>query len=445
MGEGLNRIMVVEKTWYKAYVLGEELSEEEIKNVSTLLGQPTKRLDVFMDRYRQVMGKYIERRCSNVSGYDICIYVWNRRVPFRAIPVAMHATGTIILFKDDEPIKLLAYPMNKVLSYGKRPGLDPAEYGERVPIEVTRRVDGWHLTAYYDDILNRWVFATKYVLHNMFFERRRLTMEKYGEIVNPFVYVADRLAREDKIYEKLEKFKGWTFNFVLKGPEPAVTRPPYPVGEDYRSYKLYLLLARNPDGGLHTWSSSKKLVGLEAPELVEVKPLRELYSSIKDSFTERSFIAFLGRDGEENPILVELESEWYAEAMNVKYLYDAKSASILLYENKTRELIEIVDNTTIRRKIERLSKLLDDLQVNLSMVEKNKLESVASKIATFISEITGRKGLIMPDEITKNLEKRNIKRIAKKLASIILEGKSLHEDIEDDIKRIIEVIKELNS
>ena len=438
----LNRVMYVERIWYRAYVLGEDLPEEEVKEVSTILGQPTRKLDVFMDRYRQVMGKYIERRCSSVSDYDVCIYVWNRRVPFRTIPIAMHATGTIILFREDEPIKLLAYPMNKVLSYSKRPGLDPAKYGGEVPVEVTKRIDGWHLIAYYDEILGRWMFATKFVLHNMFFDKRRLTTEEYGNIVNPFVYVADKLAREEGIYDKLEKFRGWTFNFVLKGPEPAVTKPPYPIGDDYQSYKLYLLLARDPSGNLYTWSSSKKLVEIDIPELVSTKPLRVLYENIRDSLTERSYIAFLGRDGEENPILAELESEWYSEAMHVKYLYDAKSASILLYENKTEKLVEIIDDNVIREKIQKLSELLKEFQESLSLVAQDRLDETARRIASFTQKLTGRKKLVSPNEIAKNLEKGNVKRIAKKITSLVLENRSLHENVEDDIRELIKIIRE---
>ena len=83
-------------------------------------------------------------------------------------------------------------------------------------------------------MIERWVFATRYVLHNMYYVKGRLVEEPLDVIANPYVELADAKAREMGLYEAVDRYRGWTFTFVLEGPEPAITRPPYPIGADPR-------------------------------------------------------------------------------------------------------------------------------------------------------------------------------------------------------------------
>ncbi len=421
----MNSIFFVEKAMYWAIAKGEDLPEDIIRKCGELLGQPSKKIESVIARYRQVFGRYISKRCTHVSETEeVCIYTTNPRAPFKLMPVTMNATGTVILFREGEPIELLAYPIPKALSYAKSPGIPAEEYGDIIPREVSLRLDGWQLNAYYNPLLKRWIFSTRYVLHNMYFERGRLIEEPFDTIANPYVYVADKLAEEQNLYQVLDKYRGWTFTFILLGPEPAITHPPYPLGTDYRQYRLVPLMARDPTGKLYTWSETASLLESEGPPLIEPRKLRELYNTVRRSLTIRSYIAFIDRDDPENPLLAELESELYPDAMNVKYLYSAKSVAILTYEDAADRLTEIVDEN-LKPRIERLAKLLTMFEDKLrNVASRPDLPDIAKRLANLVNEITNRRTL-SADEVIKNLERGNVRRIAKKISSLVLEEQSI--------------------
>ena len=434
----VNYIYRVEEFLYRVDYEGYQPDENEIKSIGELLGQPTKKLDVVKQRIRDVFTKYIVKRCVDIDRKSICLYTLNPRTPFRPYRINMHATGTIILFEEDKPVKLLAFPMNKALSYNKSPGLDPSEYGDVIPIEVTKRVDGWQLTAYFNPLMNRWVFATRYVLHNMYFERGKLVIEDFDSIANPYVYIATKIAEEMNLFDKLRGFEEWTFTFVLEGPEPAITKPPYPLGSDYRNYRLYLLFARNPQGTLYTWTKSRDILrNLDIPPIVEKKKLSELYEEIRRDLTTRSYIAYIDTEDPVNPLLAELESELYPDAMNVKYLYDAKSAALLVFENAEKKLIEIVDKQA-REQIEKLSQIIKEMLNTLNTYLDRDIDRIAKELSKNLREY----GInITWGEIKKSLQQKNITRIAKKITSLYLENKSLLTPIDQELKQLLEKIK----
>lgn len=436
----MNPIFLVERIMYRITMGETDLSEEIIKECSTLLGQPTKKLDVLKNRYKQVFGKYIIKRCTRVDSEKLCLYTLNQRVPFKLMPVTMYATGTILLFRDEEPVDIIAYPMPKALSYMKTSGIPIEEYGSTVPREVSVRLDGWQLNAYYNPILRRWIFATRYVLHNMYFERGKLVEEPFETIANPYVYVADRLAEELGIYSVLDKYRGWTFIFILLGPEPAITHPPYPLGSDYKEYKLVPLLARDSEGKLYTWSETSSLLGIAGPPLVECKKLEELYEDAKKRIDIRSYIAFIDYGNPEHPLLIELESELYPEAMNVKYLYSAKSAAILICEGYGDKLASIVSEE-LRPRVDQLKEHVVTLeQILLNIALDPKIRDRVVRLVNTVNSIA-KKNVISLDEVVKNLEKGNIKRIVKKVVGLVLEGHSLmSEEPISLIKKIVEEI-----
>jgi len=419
----VNRVFLVEDFVYRVECEGYSPSEEEIRAIGEVLGQPTKKLNVVLDRYWQVFNKNIEKKCSSLGNKSVCIYTWRSGVPFKVYPLALHAFGTVILFEGDKPVSVLAYPFNKPLSYAKSPGIPESELRGAVPREVTVRVDGWHLTLYYNPLIERWVFATRYVLHNMYYVKGRLVEEPLDTIANPYVEIADAKARELGLYELVDKYRGWTFTFVLEGPEPAITRPPYPLGADPGQFKLYLLMARNPQGRLYTWSETQRLLGLETPRHVEPREISELYGEVRGRLDVRSYIAYIDSGDPENPVLVELESDYYADAMSVKYLNDAKSAVLLITENLTEKLVEMLneDQARVVRDLgSRVRELVEFLNTSASQIS---LEDIARALIDSARE-HGVKGLYY-EEVFKNLREGNIKRVVRKVLSTLLEGKSL--------------------
>ncbi|MEM4769544.1 MAG: hypothetical protein QW205_01685 [Desulfurococcaceae archaeon] len=430
----MNYVFLVEDFVYRVDFENYQPSEEEIKRVGEILGQPTKKLNVVMERYWQVFRNYIEKKCASLGSTSVCLYSWRVNVPFRLFPLALHAHGTIILFENEKPMQVLAFPMNKALSYNKSPGLPPEEYSEKIPREVSARIDGWQLTAYYNPLINRWIFATRYALHNMYYMKGRLVVEPMESIANPYVEIGDRIAEKDGLYERLDKYRGWTFTFVLEGPEPAVTRPPYPIGADVEKYKLYVLMARSPDGKLYTWSETRKLVDYNAPPLFEPKSLKELYEDARRSLIVRSYFAYLETGDPENPIIAELESDYYPEAMNAKYLNDAKSAAVLVCEDLGEELAKIMGDWRANLVVElsRLKRTLEDTFARL--IESRGVHAVSSAAVNTLREMGVK--TVKPEELAKALSEGNIKRVVKKLMALLLEGKSL------TTREPLEVLKE---
>lgn len=419
----VNRVFLVESFVYRVEKEGYTPSEEEIRSIGEILGQPTKKLEVVLDRYWQVFTKNIEKKCSSLGSRSICIYTWRSNVPFKVYPLALHAFGTIILFEGDKPVNVLAYPFNKPLSYAKSPGISEEELRGKVPREVTVRVDGWHLTLYYNPLIERWVFATRYVLHNMYYVKGRLVEEPLDIIANPYVELADAKAKETGLYEAVDRYRGWTFTFVLEGPEPAITRPPYPIGADPSQYRLYLLMARDPEGRLYTWSETKRLLGYETPSLVEPREISELYREVRERLDVRSYIAFVDSGDPENPVLVELESDYYAEAMNAKHLNDAKSAAMLIAEGMLDKLLGLLSDQQAAVARE-LGKRVYELQEALiTSTSHAPIEEVSRALVDAARE-QGVRGLYY-EEVAKALKEANVKRVVKKTLGLILEGKSL--------------------
>uniref|UniRef100_A0A7C5TGP3 Uncharacterized protein n=1 Tax=Ignisphaera aggregans TaxID=334771 RepID=A0A7C5TGP3_9CREN len=418
----MNRVFVIERFIYRVKHEGYSPSEDEIRDIGYLLGQPTKKLNVVLDRYAYVFGRYIEKKCSVIDDYKICIYSWNPRISFRLFPVAIHAFGTIILFHNNEPKEVLAYPINKALSYEKSSEVSEHIYGDKIPREVTQRVDGWQITGYFNPLANRWMFATRYVLHNMYYDRGRLIVENFENIANPYIYVVDRLAQEEELYRYLDRYKGYTFTFVLEGPEPAIVKPPYPLGSDYKKYKLYLLMVRDPSGKLYTWRESLNFIEMNTPPQVELKKLKDLYKEIRGNLAIRSYFTYLETEDYENPMIIELESEYYPLAMEVKYLYDAKSLALLLSEGLRDDIRNILPYNLYR--------YIDDFDIHLRKFEELILKIDRNYISTAAWEIVRTLTMfkehvdISVNEISKYLEEGNVKRVVRKTISIFLENKS---------------------
>ncbi len=427
----INPIFYVEKI-YRSVERNEAVDESSIRRAGEFLGTPVKRVEAFIERYRDVFTRFIEKRCSDAdNGFRVCIYSWSRRRTFRYFPVSSYATGTIILFDKEDPVETMLTPIPKALDYFEGSDIiDP----RIIPSKVTARIDGWQVNAYYDKILGRWIFSTRYVLHNMYFSMGKLVIGRYGEILNPIISVADALAEEKKLYESLERFRGWGFIFSLEGPEPAIVSPSYPVAPDPRNYRLYLIAARDPGGNLYSGDEIKDKINWDlVPRNIATKSIAELYNEVRDSLDTRSYIAWVGR-GEGDPLLIEISSKYYYEAMMLKYMYDAKSALILCSEGLCEEAKNLIAEDIIRERIDLINNLF---QETIGSIEKISSEDQAKKLSDSLRSYAGRK-IIDYEEIMSEINSRNYKRLAKKILSQILENRSI---ASIDFKEFIDNIK----
>ncbi|MEM1611264.1 MAG: hypothetical protein QXQ57_06435, partial [Sulfolobales archaeon] len=413
-----------------------EVEEQAIRRAGELMGMPTKRADVLRARYSEVFSRFVEKRCCNANPqYGVCIYSWNRRKAFKAFPVSIYATGTVILFRSDEPVKVMSNPMPKALDYSE--ALEHVS-PNTVPAYVSARVDGWQVNLYFDELLGRWVFSTRYVLHNMYFVRGSLNIDPYGEISNPIVSLADTIASKQGLYDMVRGYEGWTFIFSLLGPEPAITSPPYPIAPDPSEYSLYLVAARKSDGKLINGAEASKEIGWDRyPEPIDAKSLEGLYNEIRASLNIRSLIAWIPSNIQsEDPMLIEIPSQYYYDAMMVKHLNDAKSALILCSEELCDHLKKIVGGD-IAERIERIGKTYRRLYETLSQRAHD--PEVVKRILEIMRSIRG--SAIDEEEISNELSTGNFKRIAKKILALIFEGKSL---ASNEIIDLIEMVERIN-
>lgn len=416
----MNWIYRIERVMTEWLECGTEPDSQTVRELGEALGQPTKKHEALMARYGDVFRKLIQKNCARVGDQEVCIYSWNPRAYIRYFPAALHATGTIVAFRPGCKVELLAYPVHR--SY------DPEVRGVRlpegeVPVEVSKRADGWQVTAYYDPILKRWMFATRFVLHNMYYERGRLVVRDYGEIVNPYVEVADALASELGLYDRLKGFEGWTFTFTLVGPEPAITKPPPPIllGDYTKEYRLLLVAARKPDGTLLTVRESGELLRWDTVEIVETgKKLGELAEEAARAVDVRSYMARLGDDPETPPVY-ELKSRYYQDAMRFKHMYDAKSYAMLCLEGVADRALSLVEDEEVRREAGRLGRLIRELSEYLE-------EAVPAKhdeMEEYFKQDKLLRSLI--GELRKAKSSGSAKRLAKKFVALLLEGKSVLE------------------
>jgi len=323
---------------------GVEFSEDVVKAVSSLLGEPTRKLDVFRDKYVHVYLKYVQENCVSVEDGRICIYSWKPGTPVKYFPVALDATGTILYYRGDE-VKVLAYPVHRSHDIGGH-GVEPPDPGLNPVVEITRRVDGYHITFYYNPAIKRWVPATRYVLHNMVYIGKKLEIHSIDEIVNPYALVADELARESGLYDKLRGFENWTFTFILEAPEPAIMKPKVELF-DPKQFKLYLLNARKPDGTLLTVSETSKLIEWESVpvESLEIRSKQDLEKAVKewsrDLYVRSRFIRFKLNEPY-RPYTLEIPSNLYGEAMAIKYASNPKSLIILASHGFAEEAVNLL-------------------------------------------------------------------------------------------------------
>jgi hypothetical protein len=347
---------------YEAWANGRDLTSDEIYEASSLLGSPTRKLEVFLSRFRDVFGQVVEERCCDVGGGRVCIYSWSRRAFKRYFPVALDAGGTVVYYEGGVA-KLVSYPLHRAFDLGVRGVELPSES----PSIITPRVDGWQVNLYWDPVLDKWVFSTRYVLHNMVFVRGELKVEEYGLTINPIVSVAEALASKIGLYSRLNDFKGWTFTFMIEGSEPATWVKGPPEVSRVDEYKFILVAARKPSGELLNPIDSLKIaevLGVEgiAMRALELKALEEVRESVDHPSI---FLWYLSRGDPEHPEIYEVRSEVYEDYINAVRGSNAKSYMLLLTSGSSRvveRLREAIGDNIVSETLQKLGELGEVLE-----------------------------------------------------------------------------------
>ena len=423
----MNWILFVEKSIEEWLFLNKEPTPEEVREVGKALGAPSKKKDYVLSRYGDVFRNLIQKRCVDIEdGLRECIYSWNPRTYIRYFPAALHATGTVLLFKEPGYIELVSYPIPRAMDLGGHGVSIPSN----IPDEITQRIDGWQINFYYDPILKKWVPSTKYVLHNMYYEHRKLIIEEFGKIVNPYCSTAYRIAETSGLLNKFKGYEGWTFTFVLKGPEPAITKPIPPDPENYEEYELYLIMARRPDGRLLSTKESGELLNYSTIPEIDIISMEELISKYSKSVNVRSVFARFNTDPE-TPTIIEIKSQIYPEAMNVKYFSDPKSLLILASEGLSQVGVNLIYKG-LQSYAERIVKAYEHIE-KLITLNLNKPELDKAFIKMELRKFLG--------ELRSARKKNNPKRLVKKLTCSLAEGKTPQE-VAEILENIVKGLKQ---
>lgn len=410
-------------------------SENEIRHVSALMGEPTKRLNVMKSKYFDVFTRFLEKNCYLLGDKSVCIYSWNPRVPVRHYPVSLDATGTILIIGSSE-VSLVAYPAHRTYDVESR-GVEIPDPENMKIAEVTSRVDGYQITIYFNPILSRWIPATRHVLHNMRYVKNRVVTEDFNSVVNPLAAAADRIASSKGLYDRIKDRKGWTFTFVLEVPEPAIIKPNIEL-HDPESFKLYLVNARSPDGRILTTSESYQLVNWEhvPVEKVDIATMSELRKFIefwsRDIQHRSRFVRYLSADPV-RPYVIEVKSKLYENAILVKYTSDPKSIIVLAsYGLGDRATALLTDYKDMRRVGKEICELYQALRNIIP-------ETLYTPV---LEELMKEWGL--PKELFGELEKArragDPERLARKL-SLALSGESIY-DAREKLKTFVEALEE---
>ncbi|MFZ8795656.1 MAG: hypothetical protein ACO2O2_17490 [Acidilobaceae archaeon] len=415
---------------YEAWANGRDLTSDEIYEASSLLGSPTRKLEVFLSRFRDVFGQVVEERCCDVGGGRVCIYSWSRRAFKRYFPVALDAGGTVVYYEGGVA-KLVSYPLHRAFDLGVRGVELPSES----PSITTPRVDGWQVNLYWDPVLNKWVFSTRYVLHNMVFVRGELKVEEYGLTINPIVSVAEALASKIGLYSRLDDFKGWTFTFMIEGSEPATWVKGPPEVSRVDEYKFILVAARKPSGELLNPIDSLKVaevLGVEgiAMRALELKALEEVRESVDHPSI---FLWHLSRGDPEHPEVYEVRSEVYEDYVNAVRGSNAKSYMLLLTSGSSRVVERLRGAIGDNIVLETLQKLGELGEV---------LEEASRSNPDDLRRLLRAKGL-KQDAIStamKALEEGKPMRVIRILLSSLMEGWSI-EDTPLIIANLVEDVR----
>ena len=430
-----NSICMVE-TLKIAIDKGYEPSLEEIKTISKYLGQPTKKIEVFEGRYLDVFTRFVQKNCIITENGELCIYSWNPRAYIRYFPVSIDAVGTILFIDHNGRVKTIAYPSHRTHNIEGHHVkiLDP----ETTPIiEITKRVDGYPITFYYNPIIKRWIPATRYILHNMVYWGNRIEVADIEEIINPYVRLADEIAERYGLYKELKGYVNWTFTFILKISEPAILKPNIELyGMD--DAELILLNARKPNGELLTVKESSELIKWTHVPIIELKldNKEKLQSFIDECRLDLEYRSTMLRYRDTDvfrPYTLEVKSKIYPEAMRVKYSSDPKSLLILTSYGYGEYAVNLlVDYAYIRNVGMELVRLYSELENKIRRIIDSDQIIKALKAFNLEHQLKG--------EIKRARRRGDITRFVRKLVAL-LAGETIYE-AKENISKLLKLLSE---
>jgi len=445
-----NAICIVEAA--KKLVESNEADEETVKLAGSMLGQPSRKSGVFLSRYLDVFSRLVQKHCSVMGEREYCIYSWNPRVPIRYFPVGIDATGTILAFDKSGIPRLVSYPVSRTLDIEGH-GVSIPNVSENPVVEISKRADGYQVSFYFNPDLKRWIPSTRYLLHNMRYEGRNLIIADSAEdIINPYALIADRIAEEAGLYEKLSGWEGRTVNFILLLEEPATVRPNVDLASPERC-KLLLLNYRDESGRLSSISEAVKELMWEhvvESEKVRLDSKEELYSLIekaRQSLEHRSHFLRFERGEPQRPLVIEVKSKLYAEAMNVKYMSDPKSYIILISEGKREEALGLlVDYEPIKQAALKLAEHYTALETLVDRLAEGlgAGESIIERLLKGLQDVgavgeNGNKVSTLRSELERARRTKNTRRLARVLALAVL-GETMIE-AEEGVSKLVSAIK----
>lgn len=423
-----NSICVIER--FKIMIdHGYEASSDDIKLATELLGSTSKKIDVFRDKYIQVFLRNIDKFCYEEKSAELCVYSWRTNTPIRYFPVSLDSTGTILLFSGDR-VEVLAYPTTRALDIGGH-GVKIPDPSQNPVVEVSKRVDGYQITFYYNTLLKKWVPAAKHALHNMKLRKGRLYTANIEEFIDPYSSIAHEIALEVGLYDKFKGFEGWTFTAILEPPEPAIIKSNVELF-DKSSFKLYMLNARKHDGTLLTIREtydmlkyrSVEVENLIIPDSAALNKLIEVWRN--DLIIRSRFVRFKLGDLY-RPYTLEVASKLYPEAVNIKFYSNPKSLIMIASSGHEREAVELITDYGDLRTI---GKEIVEIYRELVKLISSYLNSV--EIDHLIKEL--RLGSSVEGELVKARRHGSVDRFVKKLLLSV---------ITDDIKESKVKAKEL--
>jgi len=127
-----------------------------------------------------------------------------------------------------------------------------------------------------------------------------------------------------------------------------------------------------------------------------------------------------GGSAQEDPLLVEIPSHYYYDAMMVKHLNDAKSALILCSEGLCDRVKELASGDAVGA-VELIGRAYKAL---LEVLQKQSATSIAGELVELVRTLGGGRG-IDEAEVIGEISSGNYRRLARKALALILEGKSL--------------------
>jgi len=201
----------------------------------------------------------------------------------------------ISVYKDEYRI----YPsFTKFFNLGEIDGWKIEDLNEYKLREVTIKHDGTLIIAFYDELINRWVFCTRRCPH--FFNPFLYKVSSFDKVIN--VHIAHTLELEPRLKQLPEELKDYVLLFESVDKDFRLGKATFgsKMAKHFeRENRVYFITARRlSDFKLLPYSESSwisKLLGIKQVEFVKVEDLGEL--TLRNEKIE-GYVAWLEKESE---------------------------------------------------------------------------------------------------------------------------------------------------